>query len=250
MTRSTYDAMAWALLVAAVVTAIALIFVVAPYGRHARPGWGPTLSSRLGWMLMESPSLFLFTAVYFGGSKHGEPAPLLLWAMWVAHYTHRTLIYPLRMKSEKRMPLLIVGLALVFNVTNATMNASWISELGSYPRDWVVGPRFLVGVALFAFGMAVNLDADRRLFALRKPGDTQYAIPRGGLFEWSSCPNYLGEIVEWTGWAIASWSLGGAAFALYTVANLAPRAASHHVWMRRSVVDYPTRRKALVPFIW
>ena len=64
-----------------------------------------------------------------------------------------------------------------------------------------------------------------------------------------SCPNYLGEILEWTGWAIASWSLAGAAFAVYTAANLAPRAFAHHAWYRQQFQDYPARRKALVPFV-
>jgi hypothetical protein len=43
-----------------------------------------------------------------------------------------------------------------------------------------------------------------------------------------SCPNYLGEILEWIGWAIATWSLAGWVFAIWTMANLAPRAFTNH----------------------
>jgi hypothetical protein len=64
-----------------------------------------------------------------------------------------------------------------------------------------------------------------------------------------SCPNYLGEIIEWSGWALATWSLAGAAFALYTIANLAPRAVAYHRWYRESFNDYPPARRALLPFI-
>jgi hypothetical protein len=95
----------------------------------------------------------------------------------------------------------------------------------------------------------VNLWADGRLRRLRAPGETGYAIPRGGLFELVSCPNYLGEIVEWIGWAVASASLAGLAFAVYTAANLAPRAIAHHAWYREKFPGYPGSRKALVPFL-
>jgi 3-oxo-5-alpha-steroid 4-dehydrogenase 1 len=56
--------------------------------------------------------------------------------------------------------------------------------------------------------------------------------------------------VEWAGWALASWSVGGLAFALYTFANLAPRAVAHHAWYREQFPDYPKARKALVPFLY
>ena len=47
---------------------------------------------------------------------------------------------------------------------------------------------------------------------LRAPGETGYKIPVGGLFRWVSSPNYFGELLEWTGWAIATWSIPGVAF--------------------------------------
>ncbi len=249
--RGTYEALSIGICVAGVLTFVTLFFVVAPYGRHARKGWGPTIPDRLGWMIMESPSLVLFSAVFYEGRFHNELAPLALWAMWTLHYANRTLVYPLRAKTKgKRMPILIAALAIVFNVTNATANASWISDIGEYASDWIQRPTFIAGALLFFLGMFVNFDADRRLFALREPDETGYKIPRGGLYELVSCPNYLGEIVEWIGWALATWSLAGAAFAVYTIANLAPRAASHHAWYKKTFPDYPRERRALVPFVW
>jgi protein-S-isoprenylcysteine O-methyltransferase Ste14 len=91
--------------------------------------------------------------------------------------------------------------------------------------------------------------SDRALRALRAPGESGYAIPRGGAFEWVSCPNYLGELLEWFGWAIATWSIAGLAFALYTAANLGPRALAHHAWYRERFPGYPPRRRALIPFV-
>jgi 3-oxo-5-alpha-steroid 4-dehydrogenase 1 len=37
---------------------------------------------------------------------------------------------------------------------------------------------------------------------------------------------------------------------VWTFANLAPRAWSHHKWYHEKFSDYPLDRKALIPGIW
>ena len=96
--------------------------------------------------------------------------------------------------------------------------------------------------------MALNKAADRQLALLGRNGEG-YQVPRGGLYRWVSCPNYLGEIIQWTGWAIAAWSLAGWIFAIWTFANLAPRAIAHHRWYRQTFEDYPPERRALIPYL-
>ena len=115
--------------------------------------------------------------------------------------------------------------------------------------EWLTDPRFIVGAAIFGLGMLINIQSDNILLGLRKEGDTGYHIPRGGGYRWVSCPNYLGEILEWIGFAIASWSLGGLAFAVWTMSNLVPRALSSHGWYHRTFDDYPAERKAVLPFL-
>ena len=70
------------------------------------------------------------------------------------------------------------------------------------------------------------------------------------MYRWIACPNYFGEMVIWIGWAIATWSLAGLSFAMWTAANLAPRAKSHKKWYQEQFADYPTERKALIPGVW
>ena len=231
-------------------TFASLFLITAPYGRHARKGWGPEVNQRLGWVLMELPACVLWLAIFFAGEHALEVAPLCLMALWQVHYINRTFIFPLRIKAEgKRTPVSIVLTAIVFNSLNAYINARWVSELGSYPASWLADPRFILGAVLFFSGFAINQHADWVLMNLRKPGETGYKIPKGGLYRFITCPNYFGEILEWTGFAIASWSLPGLAFALYTTANLAPRALSHHKWYREKFADYPPERRALIPFV-
>jgi len=227
-----------------------LMVIDAPYGRHHDGGWGPTVPSRLGWLIMETPAVVVFAVVFALGDHATSAVPLGLLAMWQVHYVHRTFIYPFRIRSSgKRMPLLIAAIAAVYQCFNSYVVARWISHLHDYGADWVWDPRYLVGIGVFVLGFVINTHADTVLIQLRKPGETGYKLPRGGLYERVTCPNYLGELLEWVGFAIASWSLPGLAFAVYTAANLVPRALANRRWYRERFPDYPSERKALIPFL-
>ncbi len=231
---------------------VALFFVSAPYGRHIRKGWGPVIPNQTGWLLMEAPSALVFAALFAVGSAPKNLPILLFFALWELHYVHRAFIYPWTIRDgRKKMPAAVMLMGMGFNLGNAYVNGRFLFSLsGGYPQSWVLDPRFLAGVTLFLVGFAANRWADLALRRLRSPGETGYRIPYGGLFRWVSCPNYLGEIVEWCGWALATWSLPGLAFAVWTFANLAPRASAHHAWYHASFPEYPEERKALIPGIW
>ena len=232
----------WIVLLCAVVAFPTLFFIVAPYGRHARPGWGPTMPAKLAWLVMESVSFFLFVVLW--APRWATPLVGLLGLLWVLHYGQRTFVFSLLMRDEnKRKPLLTVVMAIVFNTLNAVGNALGLVER---PLDLF----FAIGVTLFFLGMGINLHADHVLRQLRRPGEIGYSVPHGGLYRWVSSPNYLGEILEWVGFAIAAQTLAGWAFAAFTVANLAPRALSNHRWYLAKFPDYPAVRRALIPLVW
>jgi protein-S-isoprenylcysteine O-methyltransferase Ste14 len=238
-----------ALALAGAVSFLVLLFVPAPYGRHARGGWGPGLPSRLAWIVQELPAPLVFAIVFFAGEHAGRLVPLLLLGLWQLHYLQRTFVFPLLMRvGDKRTPLVTASLAFVFNCANGALNAYAISHGALRHTDaWLGDPRFLAGVALFFTGFAINLHADAVLRRLRRPGETGYKIPTGGLYRYVSCPNYLGEILEWLGFALAAWTWAAAVFAGFTIANLLPRALAHHRWYRETFPDYPRERRALVP---
>ena len=241
----------WAVFALAAVTLVSLLRIKAPYGRHyPGTGWGPEIPNRTGWILMELPATLVFASVYALGDAAAETVPLILLGMWQCHYLNRNLIYPLRIRSGgRKMPVLVVASGFVFNLVNAYVNARVISHLGEYGVAWLGDPRFLTGLAVFLGGFALNVRSDNILLRLRRPGTSGYSIPRGGAFRYVSCPNYLGELIEWAGWALATWSLAGLAFFAYAVANLLPRALSHHRWYRERFEDYPAGRRALIPGI-
>ena len=245
-----YKTVCYIWLTLAVIVSLILIFVKAPYGRHKTKGWGVEISAKKAWIIMESIPAVLLAAILVLGHNR-DLVVLFFWAIWTAHYVNRAWAWPNRAKLEQKlMPLNVVILAVIFNTVNCLLNGIWLFDLsGGYELSWVTDPRFIFGVVIFFFGMIINIKSDDILFSLRDDGSTGYKIPRGGLFEKVSSPNYLGEIIEWIGFAIATWSLAGFTFAIWTFCNLAPRAFAHHRWYKEEFSDYPEDRKALIPFV-
>lgn len=228
-----------------------LLFVTAPYGRHTRKGWGPRLNDTLGWVIMEAPAPILF-GLFFILSDRMSSAPLIAFlCIYELHYINRTFIFPFRLKGNRKdMPLSIALSGTFFNTLNAYIIARYLFTLGpEYATSWLWDPRFIIGAVIFLIGFRINTHSDSILRNLLKPGETGYKIPHGGLFKYVSGANYLGELIEWTGFAIATWCLPSVVFVIWTAANLAPRAISSHKWYKEKFPEYPKDRKALIPFI-
>jgi len=247
MTALDIAAIVWTLLALAIVPT--QLRTAAPYGRHVRTGWGPSISNQLGWCLMELVSLLVFAGLFLAGPNVKTAPMWVFFALWAAHYVNRSLIFPWRTRTRgKTIPLAIVGSAAGFNVVNAGLNGLYLGWFGAvYPTSWLGDPRFIAGLVVFAAGAAINLWSDNRLIGLRAGGGQGYTIPRGGLFDRISCPNHFGEIVQWSGFALMCWNLPALSFAVWTAANLIPRALSHHAWYQRTFSDYPPDRRAVIP---
>ena len=249
--NQSFDWVAYGTLAMAPLVFAVLFFIKAPYGRHIRRGWGPLLDNRIGWFVMESPAVLVFGGILVFYAELNITT-LALFMMWQLHYCHRVFVYPWTLKTGKKMPWLILVMALIFNTTNGYLNAWSIASQGDKYSDlWLSSPQFIIGLLVFFSGMALNKLSDRLLARLGqvKGGKGAYQIPHGLAYRWVSCPNYLGEIIQWIGWAIATWSLAGWVFAIWTMANLVPRAIAHHRWYKDSFDNYPPERRALVPYV-
>ncbi|MCK9219200.1 MAG: 3-oxo-5-alpha-steroid 4-dehydrogenase [Bacteroidales bacterium] len=253
MKESTFYLIVYAWIAIAIFIFPVIIRVVVPYGRHATKKWGAMIDNRIGWMLMELPALLVFAGFYLFGSGTHPCVTWVFFSLWVLHYINRTVIFPFRLRTKgKKMPIAIVFMSIGFNFMNGFINGYYLGTLASeaqYPASYFFDPRFFGGLFIFFFGMFVNWQSDNILIHLRKPGETGYIIPQKGFFHFVSCPNHLGEIIEWAGFAFLTWSSPALAFFVWTLVNLMPRALHHHKWYKDTFSDYPPDRKALFPFI-
>ena len=222
-----------------------------PYGRHMYPGQKRTMAALPAWLLFESPQLFAFALTFWLMAEEVTGPALLLFCLWQGHYIYRAILFPLMMRDRaKQFPIESVVFGIVFNSINGFINGFAVAHAPHLLQDtWFSDPRFVAGALVAASGWLINVHSDQTLIRLRAPGETGYKIPKGGMFKYVSAANYFGEILLWIGWAMMSWTLGGLVFALFTIANLGPRALQHHKWYLQKFPEYPKERTALIPFI-
>lgn len=253
MQKETLYLISYTWLGIAVAVHITMFFITAPFGRHTSDKWGKTINNKLGWVIMESPSLLIMLYFLFSGNSF-RSYTWILFILWILHYMNRSFIYPARIRSTpKQIPIFIVLNAIIFNFMNAGLNGYYLSRLADpedYNSNWLSSPHFIIGLGLFLTGAFINLKSDNILIHLRAPGETGYKIPRGFLFNYISSPNLFGEVIEWSGFALMAWNLPALTFMVWTFANLVPRAKNHHDWYYRNFEDYPKERKIIFPFLY
>ncbi|VFV34033.1 Hypothetical predicted protein [Lynx pardinus] len=211
---SHLDALAYLECAMGLLGSVLLKLVRSAYGRYASPRPACRVPARAAWALQELPSLAvpLWVCARTAAERLRHAPNRVLLAMFLVHYAQRSLIFPFLIRGGKPMPLY-------------TCFCLWL------------------------IGMLINIHSDHILRNLRKPGETGYKIPRGGLFEYVTAANYFGEVVEWCGYALASWSIQGGAFAAFTFCILVSRAQQHHQWYLERFEDYPKFRKIIIPFL-
>lgn len=244
-----------AMTITAVVVFIALYFVTAGYGVFYNKKWGPTIPNKLGWILMESPVFIVMILLCVFSERNTNVVCLIFLILFEIHYFQRSFIFPFLIRGKSVMPLSVILMGVVFNTLNALMQGGWIfyvSPENMYEMQWLTTPQFIIGTMIFFAGMIVNIHSDYVIRHLRKPGDTRHYLPKKGMFKYVTSANYFGEFVEWLGFAILTWSLSGAVFALWTFANLAPRAAKIYDNYKKEFGDELDTRKVkrIIPFIY
>ncbi|KAK2830122.1 hypothetical protein Q5P01_018053 [Channa striata] len=222
------DCMAHFMVFMAACTFVTLLFENVPYGRYASSKYGAPVNARFAWFVQELPAFLLplCLILWTSSSKTSLLPNRLLIAMYFCHYVQRSLIYPFLIRGGKSTPFASFILAFVFCTYNGYMQIRYLSHFAEYPVDWITHPCFLAGSVLWLVGWVVNVHSDHILRNLRKPGETGYKIPTGGMFEYVSGANFLGEITEWAGFALAGHSVHSSAFAIFTTVVLTSRAVA------------------------
>ncbi len=253
MSLEAFNILLVVMAVIAAIVFVALYFVEAGYGMLFDKKWGFPIPNKIAWVCMEAPVFFVMLILWAQSERQFETVPLLFFLFFELHYLQRSFIFPLLIKGKSKMPSGIMAMGIVFNLLNGYIQGMWIFFLapeGLYSSEWLTTPQFILGTIVFFCGMAINWQADYIVRHLRKPGDTKHYLPRGGMFEYVTSANYFGELMEWCGFAILTWSASGALFAWWTFANLVPRANT--IWHKYKAMfgEEVGTRKRIIPFIY
>lgn len=237
----------WAVI--GVITFLYLFKQTAPYGRHKTSGWGVEIPNRLGWVLMEGLSPIFISCWFWLGDSEKSLLNITLYSLYTLHYLYRGWIFPFMTRTKgKTMPITITFSAIIFNLINTFFIGYQLGFMGG--RTEITMFELVLGGLLFVTGFVIHFTSDQILINLRQPGETDYKIPNGFLYKYVSSPNYLGELIEWTGYAILLGSISGWLFVFWTAVNLVPRAVSNYKWYKQKFADYPTDRKVIFPGIF
>lgn len=173
---------------------------------------------------------------------------------WMFHYSKRELeTLFIHRFSHATMP-----------ISNLFKNCSYYWGFAAYVAYFVNHPLYTpppedlvyIGMCLFYFMEVGNLSAHWTLRMLRPPGTKIRRIPRGGLFELVSCPNYTYEILSWLGFNLMTRTVAGILFMCAGAFQMLLWAQAKHRRYRKEFDGnhgralYPTSRKIIVPFLY
>ncbi|MCP3683476.1 MAG: DUF1295 domain-containing protein [bacterium] len=229
-----------------------LTVIKAPYGKYSKKSWGVRINSKYAWLIMELPAVLVIALIFFLNLKTATIVSIVFLILWELHYIYRTFFFSMLIRGAKKtFPILLLVFAMLFNSMNGFIMGYYLFVLKPENNiSWLYSIPFIIGTILFLGGFILHVYSDRIIRNLRQPGENTYKIPKGGLFRYVTNPNYLGEMIQWSGWAVLTFSLPGLAFAFFTFANLAPRAIENHRWYQEQFRDYPKKRKILIPHIF
>ncbi len=255
MTQEIFNYLIWGMTAMAVVVFISLYFVRAGYGQFRTKQWGWSINNKVAWMLMEAPVFLVMLYIWSQAESRWHAPELVLFLLFELHYFQRSFVFPWLMTGRSKMPVAIMLMGVTFNVINGVMQGG---GLYWFPNpDFVEGAQYLtrwnaiVGIVLFVLGLAVNWHSDYVIRHLRKPGDTRHYLPQRGMYRYVTSANYMGELMEWIGFALAAATPVAWVFPLWTAANLVPRAHAIHIKYRQEFGDEAVgNRKRVIPFVY
>jgi very-long-chain enoyl-CoA reductase len=128
--------------------------------------------------------------------------------------------------------------------------AYWVYAPTSYAAK--SSPTFsyldIAGLVLYVFGEVSNLHTHITLSNLRTRGGTERGIPEGYGFNLVTCPNYLFEMVAWTGVLFVTKSLSTVIFMIAAFAQMQEWAVKKEKALRADFPDkYKKKKYVLLP---
>lgn len=211
------------------------------------------LPSRLGMLIIYAPAVFSFWLAPLLRGAELNTYVLLSGAMVSAHFAKRcTEVLLLHRYSGVMNLFTTVQICFLYTTLALLLGEISVTGFADFPGGAPeISPLMLVGVGLWALGTFGNFHHHRLLANLREEGETDYKLPRGGLFGLVVCPHYTTELVGWFGFALFFHHIGALMMISVMGCYLAGRSHNTLKWYRDNLGEQlPNNWKRLVPFVF
>uniref|UniRef100_A0A1Q3F433 Polyprenal reductase n=1 Tax=Culex tarsalis TaxID=7177 RepID=A0A1Q3F433_CULTA len=123
------------------------------------------------------------------------------------------------------------------------------------PYRFELTPRIAFWIAVFIYAWRYQFQSNLILANLRKDRTgavttQRHSVPRGGYFELVSSPHMLFEVVMYVALYGLTWRNTSSLYVLgWVISNQMMNAWLTHQWYRENFKEYPTTRRALIPYL-
>nr|GEW68170.1 very-long-chain enoyl-CoA reductase-like [Tanacetum cinerariifolium] len=206
------------------------------------------LPSRNGMLVFYTPA-FVVGVVAFTFFPHHDTRFVMVIYVLTIHFLKRILEVLFVHKFSGSMML---NAAITIGVSYAVSTTTMIYDqyLSQESPDPSIDLKY-IGLGIFLIGITGNFYHHYILSNLRKKGNKEYKIPKGGLFDLVICAHYFFEIVEFIGVACISQTISSFCITIGTVLLLMGRSHATRKWyVMKFGGKFRKDIKAVIPYIF
>ena len=109
----------------------------------------------------------------------------------------------------------------------------------------------LIAIGIFFLGWKHQLEAHKIFASMKRKSPESHSVPHGDWFKYVSCPHYLAEILIYLSLLMILGFKHKTACLIFAwvLTNQIIAGLMSHMWYRKKFKNYPTNRKAVIPFL-
>jgi very-long-chain enoyl-CoA reductase len=212
--------------------------------RYSKFGTKTGIPSRLGMFTLYFLPIIVVIVSALPYLATATPIQGIVFGALILHFSKRSLEVLFVHKYSGHIAPLTFGVITFAYALMAGM-ISWLNARALVKMDVL----FYMGIICLLVGEGGNLYHHKLLADLRTEGEG-YFIPKGGWFEYATCPHYFFELLAWLGIFLLSRHLFTVLVFIAMLGYLTARSIKTRQWYRERFADYPTKRKNMIPFIF
>jgi len=212
--------------------------------RYSKFNLGAGVPSRLGMFILYFLPVLVATVCALPYLAHASAIQWVVFGAVLFHFGKRTLeVLFVHKYSGKIQPFtwgVIISAYALMGGLISWLNAETIPAMDAL---------FYAGIIFIIIGEAANFYHHKLLAGLRQK-EEGYHIPRGGWFEYATCPHYFFELLAWLGITLISRHLFTLLVFIAMLGYLTARSVKTRQWYVERFANYPKERKFMIPFIF